>query len=127
MTAPMHLMRTATRPNPACMCRHRARSPPHGRACAVIMARHAEGFGLPILEAQHYGTPAIVSDIPVFKEIGGNSVSYFSVGNSKALSKILMDWTPPARHKVSTSTFRTISWAESAKNFRDFIFGAKTY
>lgn len=42
-----------------------------------------EGFGLPLLEAELFGTPAIASDIPPFREIG-TAVAYFdphSVGD----------------------------------------------
>ena len=31
-------------------------------------------FGLPIIEAFQYGKPAILSDIPIFREIGGPSL-----------------------------------------------------
>jgi glycosyltransferase involved in cell wall biosynthesis len=30
----------------------------------------AEGFGMPLMEALQLGTPAIASDLPVFREIG---------------------------------------------------------
>lgn len=36
-----------------------------------------EGFGLPILEAGLARVPAIVSDIPIFREVGGDDVSRF--------------------------------------------------
>ena len=35
-----------------------------------------EGFGIPLIEAQYSGCPVLCSDIPVFKEIGANSVMY---------------------------------------------------
>ena len=35
-----------------------------------------EGFGLPPLEAMLYGVPSVVSDIPVLREVYGESVSY---------------------------------------------------
>jgi glycosyltransferase involved in cell wall biosynthesis len=35
-----------------------------------------EGFGIPILEAQASKTPVICSDIPVFREVGAESVLY---------------------------------------------------
>ena len=46
-----------------------------------------EGFGIPIIEAFSYCLPIICSDIPVFKEIGNDSVSYFKKGDFISLSK----------------------------------------
>jgi glycosyltransferase involved in cell wall biosynthesis len=45
-----------------------------------------EGFGIPILEALSFSVPVICSDIDVFKEIGGEYVEYFKVGDSNSLS-----------------------------------------
>ena len=40
-----------------------------------------EGFGLSLAEAQELGTPAVVSDIPVLREVGGNAALYFNPMN----------------------------------------------
>jgi glycosyltransferase involved in cell wall biosynthesis len=40
-----------------------------------------EGFGIPILEALSFSIPVICSDIDVFKEVGGEYVEYFKVGD----------------------------------------------
>jgi len=40
-------------------------------------ASHYEGFGMPILEAMHYGTPCAISSIPVFREVAADSAEYF--------------------------------------------------
>ena len=37
-----------------------------------------EGFGTPILDAQYFGVPIVCSDIPVFYEVGLDSVEFFS-------------------------------------------------
>ena len=46
-----------------------------------------EGFGIPIIEAFSYSLPIICSDIPVFKEIGNDSVYYFKKKDFISLSK----------------------------------------
>jgi glycosyltransferase involved in cell wall biosynthesis len=46
-----------------------------------------EGFGIPVLEALSFSIPVICSDIDVFREIGGNYVEYFKVGDSISLYK----------------------------------------
>ncbi|WP_165498155.1 glycosyltransferase [Siculibacillus lacustris] len=43
-------------------------------ARGLLMPSHAEGFGLPILEASEIGIPVIASDIPAHREIGGANV-----------------------------------------------------
>ena len=53
-----------------------------------------EGFGIPIIEAMSYSLPIICSDIPVFREIGGNAVHYFDLGDEQSLAKnisLIMD------------------------------------
>lgn len=45
-------------------------------ARALLLPSFAEGYGLPLVEAQVLGTPVIASDIPVFREVGRNSAIY---------------------------------------------------
>lgn len=47
------------------------------RATALVSASRDEGFGLPVVEAMAVGTPALLSDIPIFREIGGETAGYF--------------------------------------------------
>jgi glycosyltransferase involved in cell wall biosynthesis len=50
-----------------------------------------EGFGLPPLEAMTTGTQALISDIPVFKEIyAGFPVTFFRAGDSMDLKEKLL-------------------------------------
>jgi alpha-1,2-rhamnosyltransferase len=58
-------------------------------ALALISSSLCEGFGLPVIEAAHYNLASIVSDIPVFREIGGRSTQYFEVTNSQELANLL--------------------------------------
>ena len=50
-----------------------------------------EGFGIPIIEAFSYSLPIVCSDIPVFKEIGNEAVSFFEVKNFLSLSKKIQE------------------------------------
>lgn len=48
-----------------------------------------EGFGLPLLQAMASDTRSVVSDIPVYREIGGAAARYFSAGDAGALATAL--------------------------------------
>lgn len=46
------------------------------RAHALVHASLDEGFGIPLVEAMSLGTPIVVSDIEIFREIGGDAGVY---------------------------------------------------
>ncbi len=52
-------------------------------ARALLMPSFAEGYGLPFVEAQAANVPVIASDIPVFRETGGNRVTLVSPINGE--------------------------------------------
>ena len=55
-------------------------------ALLYVFPSQDEGFGIPILEALSFSVPVICSDIDVFKEVGGDYVEYFKVGDPICLS-----------------------------------------
>jgi glycosyltransferase involved in cell wall biosynthesis len=61
-------------------------------AALLVQPSLYEGFGLPPLEAMVLGTRALISDIPVFKEIYGDfPVTFFRTGDSEDLKSKLME------------------------------------
>jgi glycosyltransferase involved in cell wall biosynthesis len=48
-----------------------------------------EGFGLPILEAYKNDCPALLNNIPVFREVAGDSGVYFDITDGKSLNEKL--------------------------------------
>lgn len=48
----------------------------YASAAALVYPSIDEGFGIPPIEAMASGTPVIVSDIPVFREVLGDAVLY---------------------------------------------------
>ena len=89
----------------------------YSNAVALISASLAEGFGLPIIEAQHYGIPIICSDIPVFREVvGSEDVKFFNPIDLVSLMKaIKISYDESACNFKSFKKARMLSWRESAK------------
>lgn len=56
-------------------------------AAFAIVPSRCEGFGLPVLEAQRYGTPVLCSDIPVFHEVAGDGAEFFPLDSADALAE----------------------------------------
>ena len=55
-------------------------------ATALVTASRDEGFGIPLVEAMGVGTPVAVSDIPIFREIGGTAAEYFDPSSPSAVA-----------------------------------------
>jgi len=60
-------------------------------AAALVYPSLLEGFGLPPVEAMAYGTPAIVSDIPVFREVLGDAPLFVRLGDTESWRHALDD------------------------------------
>jgi glycosyltransferase involved in cell wall biosynthesis len=62
-----------------------------------------EGFGLPLLEAMSLGVPALASDIPVLREVGGDAARFVRPGDAAAwaaaIDALLAD--EPARRELA--------------------------
>ena len=82
-----------------------------------------EGFGIPILEALSFSVPVICSDIDVFKEVGGDCVEYFKVGDSISLSKKIISVldSDELRQNEYTKHINKFSRKNFIKGFEDII------
>lgn len=81
----------------------------------LVMASMAEGFGLPLVEAMHYGMPILARDLPVFREIAGESASYFGDDNPIQLADRILEWMNDSESERVSATdgMRLINWRES--------------
>ena len=63
-----------------------------GALCSASASR-AEGFGLPIIEAQQHGVPFVAADTPIFHEVAGNSALFFNPDNPHVAAQQIMRLT----------------------------------
>ena len=82
-----------------------------------------EGFGIPILEALSFSLPVICSDIDVFKEVGGDCVEYFKVGDSISLSEKIISVlsSDKLRQNDNTEHINKFSRKNFIKGFEEII------
>lgn len=59
-----------------------------GAACFVLPSLH-EGFGLPLAEAMAAGVPAVASDLPALREVGGEAVRYADPRDPEDLARAI--------------------------------------
>jgi glycosyltransferase involved in cell wall biosynthesis len=87
-------------------------------ATALVTASHDEGFGIPLVEAMSLGTPVVVSDIPIFREIGGAAAGFFPADDPAALAHEIRLLEDPALWRERSARGRAqaarYSWADSA-------------
>lgn len=85
----------------------------------LLQCSHAEGFGLPLLEASDCNLKIICSDIPVFNEILGRNAIYFESNNISSLEKVIRnEYAKKVIEKKGTkgNTIYCESWTNSAIN-----------
>lgn len=68
------------------------------RAAVALVTSDAEGFGLPVAEALACGAPILASDLPVLREVGGDSASYAPVGAIDRWAATIKEIVDQKRH-----------------------------
>lgn len=89
------------------------------QARLVLMTSEAEGFGLPVIEALACGSVVVASDLPVFREVGGEAVVYCPVAEVEAwaetISQLLLHPAAAPDRAVRLAQADQYSWATHAR------------
>lgn len=73
------------------------------QSLAFIYPSLYEGFGLPILEAMHFGCPVAASDIPVFTELFSDAYDAFNPLDERAIAASMNRLLSDADHRAQLS------------------------
>ena len=92
----------------------------YAHCAALIYPSYAEGFGLPLAEAARVGKPSLCSDIPIFREIGGEGTAFFPVNDPAALAALVTDFTA-GRVPTDPSTVVATTWDAAARRIVDVV------
>jgi glycosyltransferase involved in cell wall biosynthesis len=99
------------------------------KASALIMTSYLEGFGLPVVEAGRFGTPVILSDLPVFREVGEGApwAGYFERANPLDLTRVVREFlhNPPPLSSGYAKTWPV--WTESGEHVKKTILDGDWY
>jgi glycosyltransferase involved in cell wall biosynthesis len=94
------------------------------RNCAAfVFPSIAEGFGIPVIEAMHYGKPVFLSDKTSLPEVGGKLAYYFENFEQAHMQEVFRKgmshyetYQPAAAIKKHADSFR---WEDIAGQYLD--------
>lgn len=82
------------------------------RSVGLLFPSHAEGFGLPILEATALGVRVLCNDLPAFREFLDCPLDIVSVSDSQSWLKLLKSWEKKPSTAGKATRFAGPSWAD---------------
>lgn len=93
------------------------------QACeGVIIASHAEGFGLPLIEALGHLKPVLARDLPIFRIHEKHGVRYFPrFGDAETLGTFIRNWVEDIRTGRASVTAPVASWKDAASVILDAL------
>jgi len=79
-------------------------------ARALLLPSFAEGYGLPLAEALAVGTPALCSDLPALREVGGGVAEYLDPLDGPAWTRAVEDYAAPDSPRRAAQVARLAGW-----------------
>ena len=89
-------------------------------ASGLIFASISEGFGLPLVEAMYFNVPVVCSDIPVFKEVGGDYPCYFNPLDANDLTSKIQKF-PTKMNSENKNNLQILTWQECTNQLFDQV------
>lgn len=84
-------------------------------ATAALFPSHAEGFGLPPVEALALGTRVLCNDLGVLREILGSHAHYHPVSDAELWLNTLKEWEKDRIVASNSDAFQAQTWADHFK------------
>jgi glycosyltransferase involved in cell wall biosynthesis len=84
-------------------------------AHGMLFPSHAEGFGLPAVEAMQLGTPVMCSNMATFREILAKKAIYIDGSAQDMWEKTILDWSKQARETLRVHDFEAPTWVAHFK------------
>ncbi len=88
---------------------------------AFVFPSIAEGFGLPVIEAMHFGKPVFLSTYTSLPEIGGEAAFYFDSFDAAAMQRVfktgMLDFKEKDRSEAIIAHAQQFEWKNTAEHY----------
>ena len=94
---------------------------------ALVSASLDEGFGIPLVEAMNHGTPVVVTNMEIFREVAAGAGLFFDPTSQQEVAKQVRSlgdkeiWLEKSRQ--ASLQAREFSWEQSAKKLLELAQG----